>query len=31
MERFFDDPDSITKEDMLPVIRKATIAQTITQ
>jgi len=30
MERFFDDPDSITKEDMLPVIRKATVAQTIT-
>jgi elongation factor G len=30
MERFFDDPNSITKEDMLPVIRKATIAQTIT-
>jgi elongation factor G len=30
MERFFEDPDSITKEDMLPVIRKATVAQTIT-
>lgn len=30
MERFFEDPSSITKEDMLPVIRKATIAQTIT-
>ncbi len=26
MERFFDDPDSITEEDMLDVIRKATIA-----
>ncbi|PZX16119.1 elongation factor G [Breznakibacter xylanolyticus] len=30
MERFFDDPDSITKDQILPVIRKATIAQTIT-
>jgi elongation factor G len=30
MERFFDDPDSITKEQILPVIRKATVAQTIT-
>ncbi len=30
MERFFEDPDSITREDLLKVIRKATIAQTIT-
>jgi len=30
MERFFEDPDSITKDQILPVIRKATIAQTIT-
>ena len=30
MERFFDDPDSITKDDILPVLRKATVAQTIT-
>ncbi|NLU37990.1 MAG: elongation factor G [Bacteroidales bacterium] len=29
MERFFEDPDSITPEDMIPVIRKATIAGTI--
>ena len=25
LERYFDDPDSITKEEMLPVIRRATI------
>ena len=30
MERFFESPESITKEDILPVIRKAAIAQTIT-
>nr|WP_321450462.1 elongation factor G [uncultured Carboxylicivirga sp.] len=30
MERFFEDPDSITREQMIDVIRKATIAQTIT-
>ncbi len=30
MEKFFDDPDSITAEQLLAVIRKATIAQTIT-
>lgn len=30
MEKFFDDPNSITKEELMPVIRKATIAQTIT-
>ena len=30
MERFFEDPDSITREQMIEVIRKATIAQTIT-
>ncbi len=30
MERYFEDPESITKEEMLEVIRKATIAQTIT-
>jgi len=30
MERYFEDPDSITKDQMLEVIRKATIAQTIT-
>ena len=30
MERYFEDPESITKEEMLAVIRKATIAQTIT-
>ncbi len=30
MEKFFDDPDSITAEELLPVIRKATIEQTIT-
>ncbi|MDA3928273.1 MAG: elongation factor G [Prolixibacteraceae bacterium] len=29
MERFFEDPDSITKEEMLAVVRKATIAGTI--
>ena len=29
LERYFEDPDSITKEDMFSVIRKATIAQTI--
>ena len=30
MEMYFEDPDSITREQMLDVIRKATIAQTIT-
>ncbi len=30
MERYFEDPESITKEEMIEVIRKATIAQTIT-
>ncbi|WP_430814527.1 elongation factor G [Carboxylicivirga sp. RSCT41] len=30
MERYFEDPDSITREEMLKVIREATIAQTIT-
>jgi len=30
LERFFEDPDSITKEEMLGVIRKATIDMTIT-
>ncbi|TAJ13394.1 elongation factor G [Marinilabiliaceae bacterium JC017] len=30
MERYFEDPDSITREEMFEVIRKATIAQTIT-
>ncbi|MBP8849549.1 MAG: elongation factor G [Breznakibacter sp.] len=30
MEKFFDDPDSITADQLLAVIRKATIAQTIT-
>ncbi|PLX13495.1 MAG: elongation factor G [Marinilabiliales bacterium] len=30
LERFFEDPDSITKEEMLGVIRKATIEMTIT-
>jgi len=30
MERFFEDPDSITKEEMIDVIRKATIEMTIT-
>ncbi len=29
MERFFEDPDSITEEEMLDVIRKATIAMDI--
>jgi elongation factor G len=29
LERYFDDPDSITKEEMLAVIRKATIARVI--
>jgi elongation factor G len=29
LERYFEDPDSITKEEMLPVIRKATIAGVI--
>ncbi|MEA3317900.1 MAG: elongation factor G [Bacteroidota bacterium] len=29
LERFFEDPDSITKEEMLIVIRKATIDRTI--
>ncbi|MGQ1786961.1 MULTISPECIES: elongation factor G [unclassified Saccharicrinis] len=30
MERYFEDPESITKEEMIAVIRKATINQTIT-
>ena len=30
MEKFFDDPDSITKEELVAAIRKATIAQKIT-
>lgn len=30
MEKFFDNPDSITAEELLPVIRKATVDQTIT-
>ncbi|MFO7844149.1 MAG: elongation factor G [Bacteroidales bacterium] len=30
LERYFEDPDSITKEEMLAVIRKATIEMTIT-
>lgn len=30
LERFFEDPDSITKEEMIAVIRKATIEMTIT-
>lgn len=30
LERFFENPDSITKEEMLDVIRKATIEMTIT-
>ncbi len=30
MEKFFDDPDSITKEELVNAIRKATIAQKIT-
>ncbi len=30
LERYFDDPESITREELLAVIRKATIAQTIT-
>ncbi len=30
MERFFDDPESITEDELLAVIRTATIAQTIT-
>ncbi len=30
MERYFEDPESITKEEMIAVIRKATIEQTIT-
>lgn len=29
LERYFEDPDSITKEEMLAVIRKATIARVI--
>ena len=29
LERYFEDPDSITKEEMLTVIRKATIARVI--
>ncbi len=30
LEKFFDDPDSITKEELVAAIRKATIAQKIT-
>lgn len=30
LEKFFDDPDSITREEMMVAIRKATIAMTIT-
>ncbi len=30
MEKFFEDPDSITEDELLAVIRTATIAQTIT-
>ncbi|MFC2104302.1 elongation factor G [Bacteroidota bacterium] len=30
LERYFEDPDSITKDEMLEVIRKATIEMTIT-
>jgi len=30
LERYFEDPDSITKEEMLAVIRKATIEMTVT-
>ncbi|MBS2097186.1 elongation factor G [Carboxylicivirga linearis] len=30
MERYFEDPESITRDEMIEVIRKATIAQTIT-
>ncbi|HAF28240.1 MAG TPA: elongation factor G [Bacteroidales bacterium] len=30
MERYFEDPESITKEEMIAVIRKATIEMTIT-
>ncbi|MBN2166691.1 MAG: elongation factor G [Marinilabiliaceae bacterium] len=30
MEKYFDDPDSITRDQLIAVIRKATIAQTIT-
>ncbi len=30
MEKFFDDPNSITEDELLTVIRKATIEQTIT-
>ncbi len=30
LERYFEDPDSITKEEMIAVIRKATIEMTIT-
>ena len=30
LERYFDDPDSITKDEMIAVIRKATIEMTIT-
>ncbi len=30
LERYFEDPDSITKDEMLAVIRKATIEMTIT-
>src|ERR1700733_10765803 len=29
MEKYFADPDSITEADLVPVIRKATIAMTI--
>ena len=30
MEKFFEDPDSITREELMEAIRKATVAQTIT-
>ncbi len=30
LEKFFDDPDSITRDEMMAAIRKATIAMTIT-
>ena len=30
MERYFEDPESITRDEMIKVIREATIAQTIT-
>ena len=30
MERYFEDPESITKEEMIAVIRKATLSRSIT-